>query len=359
MKSDLLVIIVSLLLTITLTTAQTFKCSTTATCQSLIDYVSPNATTLSEIKTLFGVKNLRSILGANNLPLSTSQNHPVPAKNTIKIPFPCKCSNGSGISNSVPVYTVKLGDGLDHIARDIFAGLLKYEQIVSVNNITNPNLIQVGQKLWIPLPCSCDPVNGTEVVHYGHVVAKGSTVEGIALEFGTSAETLLSLNGLADANKLQAGDVLDVPMSVCTSTINNTSADYPLLVPKDTYTLTANNCVQCKCGILNNSTLLQCVPSLNEVKVTKWSQCPSMQCKGAGALTLGNTSYSAGCNAVCSYAGYTTNETILTTLVTDPTCAANGVPPPGSHANKIGMRGSNWSWFLASLHLGLLFFGLV
>ena len=69
-----------------------------------------------------------------------------------------------------------------------------------------------GQKLWISLPCSCDDVDGQRVVHYGHVVAVGSSVERIAQQFDTSQDTLSKLNGLASPKDLKADSILDVPL---------------------------------------------------------------------------------------------------------------------------------------------------
>lgn len=193
--------------------ATAFNCTTPdATCQGLVDYVVPNKTTLSVIKTRFGVKKFYSLLGANNFPTSTLPNKTVDAKQKIKIPFPCFCYNKTGVSERVPQYVVKKNDGLDYIARTIFSALVTFQQIAAVNNISNPDLIDVGQKLWIPLPCSCDQVNGTQVVHYGHVVESGSSVEEIANRFGTTEETLLRLNGLANPGDLKADTVLDVPL---------------------------------------------------------------------------------------------------------------------------------------------------
>ncbi|KAL6965162.1 hypothetical protein U1Q18_036217 [Sarracenia purpurea var. burkii] len=114
---------------LTLSTAQSFKCNRTgATCNGLVGYVSPNATTLSTIKTLFGVKNLRSLLGANNLPASTPATHQVAANQTINIPFPCICRNGTGLPrNRWPLYKVVPEDGLYHIAAEVFSGLVTYQ----------------------------------------------------------------------------------------------------------------------------------------------------------------------------------------------------------------------------------------
>lgn len=59
----------------------------------------------------------------------TAGSHSVGPNEKIKVPFPCKCGNGTGLSNHVPVYTIKPGDTLYDIATTTFAGLLKYPQI--------------------------------------------------------------------------------------------------------------------------------------------------------------------------------------------------------------------------------------
>lgn len=188
------------------------RCASPATCNSLVDYVSPNATTLSSIQTLFTLPSLTSILAANNLPLSTLPTYRIASKQIVKILFPCICTNDTGISNGLPSYTVIPEDGLYHIAAEVFSGLVTVSQIQAANNISNPNLILVGQKLSIPLPCSCDDVDGQKVVHYGHVVPQGSSVEGIAQDFNTSQDTLLRLNNLNSSSVLMAGSILDVPL---------------------------------------------------------------------------------------------------------------------------------------------------
>ncbi|OAY65547.1 Chitin elicitor-binding protein, partial [Ananas comosus] len=107
---------------------------------------------------------------------------------------------------------VKAGDTLDAIARGTFAGFVTSGEIAAANNLSDPNRVAVGQQLYVPLPCSCDAVGGEEVVHYAHAVAAGSSVARIAAEFGTTEETLMRLNGIKDPNGLQAGQILDVPL---------------------------------------------------------------------------------------------------------------------------------------------------
>ncbi|XP_059654187.1 lysM domain-containing GPI-anchored protein 2 [Cornus florida] len=330
------------------TTAQNSKpfiCTSNHTCSALIDYVLPNSTTLAAVKTLFGVKNFRALLGANNLPPTTPTNQSVPANQTIKIPFPCLCRNGTGISNHRPVYKVVPEDGLDHIARDVFSALVTFQQIQAVNGIPDPDKINVGQELWIPLPCSCDEVEGQSVVHYGHVVVAGSSVDGIAQQFNTTSDILLKLNGLTDPNQLQAGTVIDVPLKACTSVVSSTSLDYPLLVSNGTYVFTATNCVMCKCDSANNWTL-QCEPS--QVNSSSWPSCPASQCQATESLYLGNTT-TTGCNrTTCSYAGYN-NQTILTDLAVESTC-----PVSANSSPKLSLQGWNWRTLIISIQLVLL-----
>lgn len=190
-----------------------FRCSVeNGTCRAVTDYKHPNGTTLEDIKSLFNVKHLPDILGANNLPTNTSSSYRVGANEVVKVPFPCKCSNNTGLSNGVPLYRIKKGDTLFDIATTTFAGLVKYPQIQVANNITDANNITAGDTLWIPLPCSCDEVGGSSVVHYAHLVQTGSSVEGIAQQYGTTQQVLLSLNGIDDPKSLEAGQVLDVPL---------------------------------------------------------------------------------------------------------------------------------------------------
>lgn len=303
-----------------------FKCSSTSTCNAVVDYLLPNTTTLSAVQVLFGVPNLFSILGANSLSLSTSPAKSLPANSTIRIPFPCFCTNGTGISHRIPTYSVVPGDGLYHIAAEVFSGLVTYQEIQAVNNITNPDLIEVGQKLWIPLPCSCDDVDGRKVVHYGHLVDSGSSVEGIAQEYNTTEDTLLKLNNLPTPKDLKAGSILDVPLRACESSVGKNSPDYPLLVPNGAYSITAGNCVYCNCNASSGWTL-RCIPY--ELKPSLWQSCPNVHCSGIGNLSIGNTE-AQNCNTTtCAYAGYT-NQTILTLPVLDSTCPASTEKPSSS-----------------------------
>ncbi|KAI3838787.1 hypothetical protein MKX03_030939 [Papaver bracteatum] len=308
--------------------SQGFTCKSTTKCKSLAGYVSPNSTTLSDIANLFGLTDFNSFLGANNFPMEdTSPNKSVAAKETIKIPFTCSCKNGTGISDNTPVYKVKAGEGLDHIARNIYSLLVTYQQIASVNNITDPNKIQVGQSLMIPLPCSCDAVDGNQVVHYAHTVPPKETLEMIGEEFGVTEKTLLTLNGLVDAKDLKAESVLDVPLKVCTTSVNKTSPDYPMLVPNGTYIVTANNCVRCAC-YSTSDLKINCASSPFGTKAENWEECPSSRCEGREPevfnYPLGGNDYYLNRNCVertCAYTGYNNqSQTISSSMINVTKC---------------------------------------
>ncbi|XP_065866284.1 lysM domain-containing GPI-anchored protein 2 isoform X2 [Euphorbia lathyris] len=322
-----------------------FKCSQRSSCQSLVGYKTPNATSIFHLMNLFHLSDSNSILAANNLPSSTPSNYTIQPLDIVNIPIPCRCSNGSGVSDGVPIYRVQKDDGLFWIANYVYMGLVTYQQIQEANGIQDPNLILVGDRLSIPLPCSCDSdhiVSAQRVIHYAHIVEDGTTVESIAHNFGTPTDVLYNLNGISNNSQLIAQTVFDVPLKACNSWVSSTSADYPLLVPNGTYVFTANSCVKCKCNAANNWTL-ECEPSgLPPAANSSWSTCPSMLCDQT-TLSLSNTTTTSGCNtSTCSYSGFS-NQTIMTTL---STC-----PASDNYGTTISL---SWKYMLIALHLVML-----
>ncbi|TVU10276.1 hypothetical protein EJB05_43797 [Eragrostis curvula] len=340
--------------------AARFACNATApranTCQALISYSPPNGTataTLAAVRALFQLRSHRGLLAANGLPLSTPPTAPAPTP--LRVRLPCLCSGGAGATFQRPTYRVRAGDTLDAIARGVFAGLVTFQDIAAANNVSDPNKVAVGQQLWIPVPCSCDPVAGQPVVHYTYVVPAGSSVAGIAQEFGTTEETILAVNKMPDAKSLLAGQVLDVPLRACGSNISNTAVDRNLLVPNGTYILTANNCVMCGCS--SSTWQLDCQPTQG----LSSSFCPVAKC---GDMFLGNTSSTSSCETTkCSYGGYTntTSFTILANLTTSNVCNAAGMSPTAqpAHSSAFRLEPARWRWteLVVSLHVVLLCLG--
>uniref|UniRef100_A0A0D3FDG6 LysM domain-containing protein n=1 Tax=Oryza barthii TaxID=65489 RepID=A0A0D3FDG6_9ORYZ len=157
---------------------------------------------------------LATLLGANGLPDGTLSSAPVAANSTVKIPFRCRCNGDVGQSDRLPIYVVQPQDGLDAIARNVFNAFVTYQEIAAANNIPDPDKINVSQTLWIPLPCSCDKEEGSNVMHLAYSVGKGENTSAIAAKYGVTESTLLTRNKIDDPTKLQMGQILDVPLPV-------------------------------------------------------------------------------------------------------------------------------------------------
>ena len=94
-------------------------------------------------------------------------------------------------------YTVKSGDNITRISKKF--GLSNISTLIAVNNISNARKLQVGEVLKIP---STDGVI--------HTVAKNENLNGIASKYGVSIETLLDVNDLS-TSVLQAGQNIFIP----------------------------------------------------------------------------------------------------------------------------------------------------
>lgn len=96
MGSSIALLLLMIFVSTSTSTAATFTCNSTAKCRSLVGYPSPNTTFISTIQNLFNIKNLRTLLAANDLPASTGKNYTIQANQVLKIPIPCVCSNNTG-----------------------------------------------------------------------------------------------------------------------------------------------------------------------------------------------------------------------------------------------------------------------
>jgi LysM repeat protein len=96
-------------------------------------------------------------------------------------------------------YTVRAGDTLSSIAAKFGTS---YQALASLNGIANPNLIYVGQVLR---------VNGSaNVSSVYYTVRAGDNLSAIASRYGTSYQSIASLNGLANPNLIYAGQTLKI-----------------------------------------------------------------------------------------------------------------------------------------------------
>ena len=99
-------------------------------------------------------------------------------------------------------YTVVAGDNLYTIARNYNATV---ENVLKFNNIPNPNLIYVGQKIVIPM-------SPPEAIIY--TVKPGDTLYNIAQTHGTYLNNLIMFNYLSPPYIIYPGQQLVVTASL-------------------------------------------------------------------------------------------------------------------------------------------------
>lgn len=142
-------------------------------------------------------------------------------------------SSSSGQSSSTTTnteasaasYTVKSGDTLSGIASQYNTTV---NQIVSLNQLSNPNLIYVGQvlKLKNSQTTNSSSSSSTAATTVGtYTVKAGDTLSAIASRYSTSSSTLASLNSLSNPNLIYVGQVLKVSSNASTSSSTNSSAN--------------------------------------------------------------------------------------------------------------------------------------
>ena len=121
------------------------------------------------------------------------------------------------VQPGVCVYTVQPGDTLSGIAAQY--GVTVHE-LMQINNITNPNIIFVGQQILIPVcggaghppvvvPPIYPPVEPPAQQTY--VVQMGDTLSGIAAMFGVTTWDLAYCNGIANPDFIYVGQILKIP----------------------------------------------------------------------------------------------------------------------------------------------------
>jgi LysM repeat protein len=100
------------------------------------------------------------------------------------------------------VHTVRAGETLTVIAAMYGVSM---QAIIEANELVNPDLLQVGQQLVIPLPP--DPESEPEV----HIVQSGENILGIAEQHNVDPTTLADLNGIENWNEIFVGQRLWIP----------------------------------------------------------------------------------------------------------------------------------------------------
>ncbi|XBH59317.1 hypothetical protein VPH35_080604 [Triticum aestivum] len=176
--------------------AASFTCAKPSTCRSAVAYVVPIATTYEQLASRFSpTATLQHLLAANQLPPHTDTSKVIPAKTAVRIPFRCRCAGGVGQSD-LEMYTGGRGD-------DYFM------EVVTANNVGAGKYYG-----WRPLPCSCDKVDGSNVMHLAYVILRtGDNTSEIAAMYGLRESTLLRINNITSSQLLlRQGHILDIPL---------------------------------------------------------------------------------------------------------------------------------------------------
>ena len=167
------------------------RCSEDKINQTTETYMVKYGDTLSDIAYKYGttVQNLVSLNGIKNPNL-------IYVNQILKV-----TSNIVSNSNQV-VYTVKYGDTLSGIAYKYGTTI---QNLVSINKISNPNLIFVGQKVVIRY----SDINISQTIET-YIVKYGDTLNDIAYRYGTTVQNLVSLNGIKNPNLIYTNQVLRI-----------------------------------------------------------------------------------------------------------------------------------------------------
>jgi len=101
-------------------------------------------------------------------------------------------------------HTVAAGDSFESLAN-------KYGVTVRELVCANPKLLKLGEKLTIPLPVAIPAEGGPAPVMKKHIVKQGDTLTAIAVKYGTTIPAIVSCNNLTDPNQIQVGLELLIP----------------------------------------------------------------------------------------------------------------------------------------------------
>jgi len=134
-------------------------------------------------------------------------------------------------------YTIQEGDSLEALSQRFNLGsdgpLLIYYQNQQVME-QNGGVIFVGQTIKIPLPGTVLPTttpippNLSRGTLIEYTVLPGDTLAGIAVKFNSIADDIIEENEITDANALQAGQVLKIPVNLVTPTATLPSTSTPI-----------------------------------------------------------------------------------------------------------------------------------
>lgn len=118
-------------------------------------------------------------------------------------------TTGGATTGGSTSYTVQSGDTLGSIARRFGTTIA---ELVRVNNLANPDALQVGQKLVVPGSGSGAAVSvPTAGQGKSYTIQRGDTLLSIARRFGLTVKQLQDANNISNPDRIYPGQVLTIP----------------------------------------------------------------------------------------------------------------------------------------------------
>ena len=215
-------------------------------------------------------------------------------------------SNSGNADSSNGYYTVQSGDTLSGIALKFSTTSSKLAQL---NSISNPNLIYVGQRLLVNQSSnsnssssgqSSSTTTNTETSSASYTVKSGDTLSGIASQYNTTVNQIVSLNQLSNPNLIYVGQVLKLKNSQTTNSSSSSSSTAATTV--GTYTVKAGDTLSAIAS--RYSTSSSTLASLNSLSNPNLIYVGQVLKVSANASTSSSTSSSAN-STVTTAASYT------------------------------------------------------
>ncbi len=108
------------------------------------------------------------------------------------------------------IYVVQEGDTLGSIAAEFSTTL---DAVIAMNELLDPNVLSIGQQIEIPqdVPVVLNTDGTVRPGDRTHTVSEGETLLEIALQYGKTLDELLDANNITAPELLQIGQSLIIP----------------------------------------------------------------------------------------------------------------------------------------------------
>ena len=116
------------------------------------------------------------------------------------VPGAAPAAAGAPAAPAGRVHVVQPGDTLGELAARFHTTVPVLQRL---NNIPDPDVIRVGQVLRIPGQATAG-VPGVASPHF-YTLVRGDTLSAVARRFGTTVDRLVTINGIADPDRVPAG----------------------------------------------------------------------------------------------------------------------------------------------------------